>query len=138
LPQDRRHGIELHIDDSALEQDPPPLFKVFGIDLSQVCKKYSPAPDNLVVKAGESIEQVPAKCPAFCCFLAEVVQKLRFLNNSIASIFDKQISYLSFEGVAACAFEAIDTNTIYVTKLAMDESGEFAPGNTAPFASVAN
>jgi hypothetical protein len=29
------------------------------------------------------VEHVQAKCPAFCCFLAVVVQKLRFLNNSI-------------------------------------------------------
>jgi hypothetical protein len=29
------------------------------------------------------IEQVQAKCSAFCCFLAVAVQKLKFLNNSI-------------------------------------------------------
>ncbi|MDR2079492.1 MAG: hypothetical protein LBP74_07225, partial [Treponema sp.] len=32
------------------------------------------------------IEQVSAKCSAFCCFSAEFVQKLKFLNNSTIKI----------------------------------------------------
>jgi AraC-like DNA-binding protein len=58
LPYERYHGIELHIYDSALQQDRPPLFEIFGIDLTCICKKYYPSSGNFVVKAGEKIKSV--------------------------------------------------------------------------------
>jgi AraC-like DNA-binding protein len=58
FPYQRYHGIELHIYDSALEQVPPPLFKILGIDLNFICKKYSPSSGNLVVRAEEKIKSV--------------------------------------------------------------------------------
>jgi AraC-like DNA-binding protein len=58
LPYQRYHGIELHIYDSALEQVLPPLFEIFGIDLTYICKKYCPTSGNLVVRAGEKIKSV--------------------------------------------------------------------------------
>jgi AraC-like DNA-binding protein len=58
LPYERYHGVELHICDSALKQDQPPLFKIFNIDLTHVYKKYCPASGNLVVRAGEEIKSV--------------------------------------------------------------------------------
>ncbi|MDR1301883.1 MAG: hypothetical protein LBK43_05375 [Treponema sp.] len=49
---------------------------------------------------------------------------------------NKQISYLEFEGAALYIFEVIDNNTINVTELEPDETGELVPGNTAPFTRV--
>jgi hypothetical protein len=49
---------------------------------------------------------------------------------------DKQVSYLDFEGTALYTFEVVDNNTINVTELEPNESGELVPGNTAPFTRV--
>ena len=46
---------------------------------------------------------------------------------------DKQVSYLDFDGLASYSFEVVDTDTINVTELEPNESGELIPGNTAPF-----
>jgi AraC-like DNA-binding protein len=69
LPYERYHGIELHIYDSALKQDPISLFGIFNIDLTCICKKYCPASGRFVARAGENIKSVflsmgniPAKC----------------------------------------------------------------------------
>jgi hypothetical protein len=48
------------------------------------------------------IEQVQAKCSAFCCFLAVVVQKLKFLNNSI--IFLRLVFFGYFCGISGKIF----------------------------------
>jgi AraC-like DNA-binding protein len=58
LPYDRYHGIELHIYASAQKQDSIPLFDIFGIDLTYVCKKYCPASGSFVTRAGEKIKSV--------------------------------------------------------------------------------
>jgi hypothetical protein len=58
LPYQRYHGIELHICDSALKQPKPPLFEIFNIDLTGICKKYCPVSGNFVFKAGEKIKPV--------------------------------------------------------------------------------
>ena len=58
LPYNRYHGIELHIYDSALKQPKPPLFEIFGIDLTRICEKYCPASGKFVFKAGEKIQSV--------------------------------------------------------------------------------
>jgi hypothetical protein len=49
---------------------------------------------------------------------------------------DHQVSYLEFEGVAAYTFEVADKDTINVTELEPDATGELVPGNTAPFTRV--
>jgi hypothetical protein len=46
------------------------------------------------------------------------------------------ISYLDFEGAAVYTFEVVDNDTINVTELEPEESGELVPGNTAPFTRV--
>ncbi|MDR1301884.1 MAG: AraC family transcriptional regulator [Treponema sp.] len=58
LPYQRYHGIELHIYDSALKQDPPPLFEHIGIDLRYLCKKFCPISRNFIAKASEKIKSV--------------------------------------------------------------------------------
>ena len=58
LPYERYHGIELHLYDSALKQPKPPLFEIFGIDLTRICEKYSPASGKFICKAGEKIQSV--------------------------------------------------------------------------------
>jgi hypothetical protein len=49
---------------------------------------------------------------------------------------DKQISYLSFEGAAVYTFAAAGANTINVTELQPNETGELVAGSTAPFTRV--
>jgi predicted small secreted protein len=49
---------------------------------------------------------------------------------------DKQVSYLDFEGVASYSFKVADADTINVTELEPNETGELVPGNTAPFVRV--
>jgi AraC-like DNA-binding protein len=56
FPYGRYHGIELHIDDSAFKQEPVPLFDIFSIDLTDICKKYCPASRSFIAKAGENIK----------------------------------------------------------------------------------
>jgi hypothetical protein len=46
------------------------------------------------------------------------------------------VSYLGFEGAAVYTFKVIDNNTINVTELEANESGDLVPGNTAPFTRV--
>jgi AraC-like DNA-binding protein len=58
FPYDRYHGIELHIYDSALKQDPPFLFSNFGIDLPYICERFCPASGNLIAGADEKIKSV--------------------------------------------------------------------------------
>lgn len=58
LPYDRYHGIELHIYDSALEQDPPSLLENLGIDLTCICEKFCPVSRNFVARASEKIKSV--------------------------------------------------------------------------------
>jgi AraC-like DNA-binding protein len=72
LPYERYHGIELHIYDSALNQESmPSLFDIFSIDLNHICKKYCPDPGSLVARAGEKIKSIflsmgniPSECEA--------------------------------------------------------------------------
>lgn len=49
---------------------------------------------------------------------------------------DKQVSYMDYEGTAAYSFKVVDANTINVTELEPDASGQLVPGNTAPFIRV--
>ncbi|MDR1375928.1 MAG: hypothetical protein LBJ22_00335 [Synergistaceae bacterium] len=49
---------------------------------------------------------------------------------------NKMVSYLDFEGVASYSFEVVDADTVDVTELEPNESGELVPGNTAPFIRV--
>jgi AraC-like DNA-binding protein len=58
LPYERYHGIELHIYDSAMKQDPHPLFEIFSIDLTCICKKYFPVSGSFVAQASERIASV--------------------------------------------------------------------------------
>jgi AraC-like DNA-binding protein len=58
LPYGRYHGIELHIYDSALQQAPLPLFDIFRIDLTDICKKYCPASGSFVARADKRIASV--------------------------------------------------------------------------------
>ncbi|MDR0818869.1 MAG: hypothetical protein LBN43_04780 [Oscillospiraceae bacterium] len=47
-----------------------------------------------------------------------------------------QVTWLDFEGAAAYTFEVADNDTINVTELEPNDSGELVPGNTAPFTRV--
>jgi AraC-like DNA-binding protein len=58
LPYQRYHGIELHIYDSALKEELPPLFKHVGIDLTYLCKKFCPVSRNFIAKASEETKSV--------------------------------------------------------------------------------
>jgi hypothetical protein len=49
---------------------------------------------------------------------------------------DKQVSYLDFEGAASYSFKVVDADTISVTELEPNESGELKPGNTTDFVKV--
>jgi AraC-like DNA-binding protein len=58
IPYERYHGIELHIHDSALEQDSPALFDCCGINLTHICEKYCPVTRNFVARASEKMKSV--------------------------------------------------------------------------------
>jgi hypothetical protein len=63
-----------------------PLFRELFPKLTEFWEKLT---IQLLSNQGKekNIEQVSAKFSVFCCFLAEFVQKLKFLNNSIKKSF---------------------------------------------------